>query len=291
MIPLHRLSLLALLSVWCLFCATPAAPPVLDVSAGWLGVAVQPEPAQPRPADAAEPPKPATPAPEPPKITGQDVVQEHTLVRLTVTGIPVGYAILWDIHPFGIADKTTNVKLRSVVEFVAPPGVYQVQVRGVKDEDVVEAFKTVTIQGRTPAPVPPGPGPTPPGPTPQPPAPTPPAPPAPIAGDGNRVLIVYETGQLHTPTQAAIFTSGVLRDYLDAKCAKDQHNPTGAYRIWDKDVDLNHPSVSLSWKAAMARPRTGVPWIVVSNGKTGYEGALPANVNDTIALLKKYFGD
>lgn len=226
---------------------------------------------------------------EPLLVEGQDVVKEHKLVRLSLKNAPNGYTILWDVHPFGVADKATNAKLKSVVEFTAPPGVYQVQVRAIKGEDVLEAFKTITIQPAIPTPMPPGPGP---GPGPLPPGPGPaPGPAAPIEGDGNRVLIVYESGDPLPAPQAAVITSGILRDYLDAKCAKDQFNPAGAYRIWDKDQQLTHPSVSPSWKAAMQRPRQSLPWIIISNGKTGFEGPLPADVPQTLALLKKYLGD
>lgn len=250
--------------------------------------------AAPAAAPRQDPPAAEQPAAEPPTIAGADVVPEHKLVRLTVSGIPVGHFILWDVYPPDDIDPATQ-KIKSRYEFVAPPGVYKVRVRAFKPESEtpLEAWRTVTIQPRAPpGPLPPGPtppGPTPPGPTP--PTPQPPQPAPPIAGDGNRVLIVYETGDLHPPAQAAIFTSGVLRDYLDAKTAKDAHNPTGAYRIWDKDVNLNHPLVSPSWKAAMARPRTSLPWIVVSNGKTGFEGPLPADVPKTLDLLKRYFGE
>lgn len=139
--------------------------------------------------------------------------------------------------------------------------------------DLLKDLDLDPVPGPTPAPKPPPPGPTAP----------------PIAGEGNRVLIVYETGDRLPAKQAAILTSGILRDYLDAECAKDSANPTGAYRIWDQNVDLSHPSVSPSWKAAMARPRASLPWIVISNGKSGYEGPLPESVEATLELLKKHF--
>lgn len=232
-----------------------------------------------------EPPKvEAKQAVEPPKISGPDVVQAHKLVRLTVSGIPVGHFILWDVYPPDDIDAATQ-KLKSLYEFAAPPGVYRVRVRAFKadSETPLEAWRTVTVQGALP------PGPTPPGPTP--PGPTPPQPAPPIAGDGNRVLIVYETGDKLPSAQAAVLTSGVLRDYLDAKCARDEFNPTGAYRIWDKDVKLDHPSVSPSWKAAMGRPRASTPWLIVSNGKTGFEGPLPADVPATLAKIKSILGE
>ena len=270
---------------------TPSQILVYLVSWFWLATGTvlpaDPPTSPDPPAVAPVPPSP-TPAPsvsEPPKIAGLDVVPEHRLVRLTVSGIPPGHFILWDVYPPEEVDAATQ-KLKSAYEFVAPPGVYKVRVRAFKpdSESPLEAWRTVTVQPRAP----PAPGTQPPGPTPPTP-PTPPQPAPPIAGGGNRVLIVYETGDRLPPAQSAILTSGVLRDYLDAKTAKDDFNPTGAYRIWDKDVNLSHPSVSPSWKAAFARPRQSLPWIVVSNGRTGYEGPLPADVPQTLALLKKYF--
>jgi len=227
---------------------------------------------------AADPPA-AAKATEPPKISGADVVPEHKLVRLAVSDIPPGHFILWDVYPFEPVDVATQ-RVKSQYEFAAPPGVYRVRVRAFKpdSESPLEAWRTVTVQGATPTPGPgPGPGPTP-----------PPQPAPPIAGEGNRVLIVYETGDVLPAKQAAILTSGVLRDYLDATTAKDTANPNGAYRIWDQNIDLSHPSVSPSWKAAMARPRASVPWIVVSDGTSGYEGPLPESVEATLELLKKH---
>ena len=243
--------------------------------------------AGPRPCEVAarDDPAPAgQPAGEPPKITGQDVVPAYKLVRLKVDGIPPGHFILWDVYPPEDVDAATQ-KLKSAYEFSAPPGVYKVRVRAFKpdSETPLEAWKTITVQGS--APTPPGPGPAP-GP-----GPTPPTPAPPIAGEGNRVLVVYETGQQLPSAQAAILTSAIVREYLDAKTAKDAANPNGAYRIWDQNVKLDHPSVSPSWKAAMARPRAKLPWVVISNGRTGYEGELPADVPQTMTLLKKYLGD
>jgi hypothetical protein len=61
---------------------------------------------------------------------------------------------------------------------------------------------------------------------------------------------------------------------------------TREWRIWDKDVDPSQESAV--WQAAMKRPRASVPWLLVSNGKTGYEGPLPGTADDLLALLKKY---
>jgi hypothetical protein len=54
-----------------------------------------------------------------------------------------------------------------------------------------------------------------------------------------------------------------------------------------------HAPVAISnpiWEKAMARPRTTVPWLIISNGVTGYEGPLPANKAAMMELLGKHGG-
>lgn len=133
---------------------------------------------------------------------------------------------------------------------------------------------------------PPGPGPTPPvppGPVP-PPGPGPsPDPPAPIAGDGFKVLVVYEKKD-HiklTPGQINTIWGQKVRDYIAAK--------KGEFLILDKDEDVN--VAGKAWADAMARPRTSLPWIIVSNGKTGFEGPLPGHAEEINLLLRKYGGN
>ena len=135
-----------------------------------------------------------------------------------------------------------------------------------------------------------GDGPNPPGPTPPiPPDPTPDTIPIPL--DGFRVLIVYEQKDLAKlpKEQVSILTSQTIRQYFNLKCVKGADGKTPESRIWDKDTDVSADSEH--WRKALARPRTGLPWILISTGKTGYEGPLPANVDDTLKLLKKYGGE
>lgn len=112
---------------------------------------------------------------------------------------------------------------------------------------------------------------------------------APIPANGLHVLITIETsdGAKLPAKQVAILTAGSIRDYLDAKCPKV--NGTPQYRIWDKDVDTRNESKL--WQDAFARKRGNLPWIVVSNGKTGFEGPLPGTVEETLALLKRFGGE
>jgi hypothetical protein len=82
----------------------------------------------------------------------------------------------------------------------------------------------------------------------------------PIAGEGFRVLII-EDERLRAklpPSQLSILESKEVRDYLKAKCAKDDSDDGKAYRIWSKDID---PSAeSKSWQDAFKRPAKSYPW-------------------------------
>jgi len=126
--------------------------------------------------------------------------------------------------------------------------------------------------------------PTPPPPAPPGPGPTPPAPPAPIPLPGLRVLIVYETADLskYPKDQLAALYAKSVRDYLATKTVKN------GYRFYDQNTDVSKDDPA--WQTGMARPRTALPWILISDGKTGFEGPLPATTDDTLALLKKFGG-
>jgi hypothetical protein len=148
----------------------------------------------------------------------------------------------------------------------------------------------------TPGPVPPTPGPIPPTPTPTPgpptPGPTPPTPtPAPIPAPGLHVLMVYESGELSKlpPAQLSVLYAKSIRDYLQAKCPVGPDGKTKEWRIWDQNTDASGDAPV--WRDAMKRPRTSVPWIIVSNGTSGYEGPLPASIDEALKLLKQFGGD
>lgn len=129
----------------------------------------------------------------------------------------------------------------------------------------------------------PGVGPTPPAPMPQPDAV------APIPMDGFRVLIVFQDSELARlpPEQSQIRTAKAIRDYFQAKCVKEADGGPGA-RIWDVDT-VTDGDLPL-WQAAFKRPRQSLPWIIISTGKTGFEGPLPKTVAETLDLLKRYGG-
>lgn len=141
--------------------------------------------------------------------------------------------------------------------------------------------------------VPPGPGP---GPGPKPPEPNPDNP-APIPVAGFRVLVIEESEKRsELPAgQANIIQGNKVRDYLNSKCIRDSDaNNWPAYRFYDKDVNVD---AELKWiQDAMKRPRKKsdgtpdptLPWLIVSNGVTGWEGPLPANPDEFIKLCSQY---
>lgn len=167
-----------------------------------------------------------------------------------------------------------NAKASGKVELLVIP-------QGVTSEaDIIRQPLTVTV-GPRPPPIPP-----------EPPTPDPDDPPGPpIPGKENRVLIIYESSDLpkYPPAQTAVFAAASLREYLAKKCVKGPDGKTPEYRIWDKDVDT--VNVSTVWKDAMKLQRQSLPWIIVSNGSTGFSGPLPTDVDSTVTLLKKYLGD
>lgn len=123
--------------------------------------------------------------------------------------------------------------------------------------------------------------------------PAPPDPAPPTVGP-IEVLLLYETGgKAYPPAFESILNGYRVRDYLKAKCGPDPQTGPGhdgkAYRIWDQNAA---PPPGL-WKTLLDRPRTGLPWLVVSrNGAVLYEAALPTTttVDQFLNILKTYGG-
>ncbi len=120
------------------------------------------------------------------------------------------------------------------------------------------------------------------------PLPPPPPEPAPIPDPGFRVLFIYEAGSLvdMPAEQRMILTGKKVRDFLNANCVMGPDNKTKEWRVWDKDVDTS--AAPPLWQNAMKRPHASLPWVLVSNGTSGFEGPLPATDDAFIALASKY---
>lgn len=107
-----------------------------------------------------------------------------------------------------------------------------------------------------------------------------PAPPAPpIPATGLHVLIVEETDDRgRVPAgQLAVLTTTKVQAAVEAA--------GGVFRQYDDDPEIADPV----WRDARNRPRTSLPWIIVSNGaKGGVEQPLPASIDETVALIRRY---
>lgn len=208
------------------------------------------------------------------------IASPEGIVSITEEAGPIRIRGKFVDGPDQATSRTYDGKQVFVVEALAKGQVELIKIpKTLADTKAIER-RTLSVMGLAPQP-PPGPGP---GPGPQPPSP------APIPDAGFRVLVVYEAmDAARLPAaQNAILTSGIIRDYLDAKCVVGPDGKTKEYRIWDKDTNGNLDSKL--WGDAMARPRKSIPWILISDGKTGFEGPLPADVTSTLDLLKKYGG-
>lgn len=213
------------------------------------------------------------------RIVGETKVEPYKLVRLSAEGAD-GAALIWDVTP---EESVDVVEFPSKVLFSAPPGTYKVKLRALRTKDGAASFETAraTVVIGTPAPpIPPAP----------PVPPTPPPEPAPIPAAGLRVLIVWnqkEEAKMPAAQQHVLYARSV-RDYLDSKCPMGPDGKQREWRIWGDGVATD--AAPKLWQDAMKRPRKSLPWILISTGVGGYEGPLPADVDATLALLKKYGG-
>jgi len=219
------------------------------------------------------------------KIKGPDKGENYEQLTFKIEGALPGSAFIWDVYKSGTREKVSSKSIisnKDTVTFVAPPGKYDIEaIVSSYDAKTSQAFldrvnSSVTIVGEV-------------KPTPTPPTPTPPTPTpsdnAPIPVAGLRVLIVHETMDTNlTKEQQVAIYGKTLRDYLRSKCVKVDDVPEA--RIWDKDVDTTN--ASKLWQDVMKRERKSLPWIVVSNGKTGFEGPLPKDTEEIMNLIKKF---
>lgn len=165
------------------------------------------------------------------------------------------------------------------VFYVDTPGTHQVEFRTLSLEPFSwDSVKTIiTVGAPTPSPIDPV---------------IPPVPPdgLPIDGMGLRVLVVYETSDLQrlnkeSHGQFITLYAPELRSWLTANCVKDASGMP-EWRFLDPDVP--YTDANDVWSKALAKPRTSLPWIAISNGVTGFAGPLPSTPEDSLALVKGY---
>lgn len=113
---------------------------------------------------------------------------------------------------------------------------------------------------------------------------------APTTDPKLRVLITEESDADYR----AKLTSGqrLAMDATDAASLKAYvESKGGEFRVLDKDDDATY--LADPWKAifAIAPKDDGkLPWVQICKPPTYYEGPLPASVDETLALAKKYGG-
>lgn len=116
--------------------------------------------------------------------------------------------------------------------------------------------------------------------------------PSPFTAEGFRVLIVVESDpnamRALPPAQINALYSAKAREYMNEKCVLGPDGRQREWRVADPDQDFSNESKV--WQDAMKRPRKSLPWILIGDGKRGYEGEFPPNVDALMTLLRKYGG-
>ncbi len=234
--------------------------------------------------------------------SGIEIIGKHSLVdfdriivvkekKLVIDEIPFklkapesdGFLFIWEL-PAGVSgNKSSDGKLLEVT--AAPKGQVTIglQIAVIEDGKGKSInYATTFIVGGVPAPVPVPPNP-----------PLPPdvKPPVPVAG--LRVLVVAEatTAGLLKFTQEQIneLYGEQMNEYNRSKLAK---GPDGTPEIRRIDKDSDPAKMSEVWRAFYNVWKTeangAAPWIVVSNGRTGFSGPLPNGNGKILELVKRY---
>lgn len=126
------------------------------------------------------------------------------------------------------------------------------------------------------------------GPRPPPKPPEPPVDPAPIPLAGFRVLIVYDDSTLTGEQRDGIITGKTVRDYLQAKCVPGADGKTKDFWIIQSGSDVTNAPKWIG-DAIQRRPDRKT-FMLISDGKTGYDGPIPANKDAAMTELKKVGG-
>lgn len=206
------------------------------------------------------------------------------LVKITKEAGPLKIRGKFIDNPTKTVTKTFAGKFIYSIE-AAKSGTCEIIIVPSIDDETKVIRRTLDVDaGEGPRP-PPGPEPIP--------VPVPVPSNAPIAGDGFKVLIVYDGVAKLSAAQQSVIDGKTIRDYLKSHCVAERaatdRDDGKAYRIWPVQEDpAGAPKV---WQDAFARPHPNIPWIVISNGKTGVEQALPKTVDETLKLLKQFGGE
>lgn len=105
---------------------------------------------------------------------------------------------------------------------------------------------------------------------------------APFPAEKICVLIVEETSD-RTKLPQAQLVALIGPEWREAVRSKG-----GEFRQLDKETDVANDA---PWvQAAMRVPRDSLPWVLISNGRSGHSGPLPADAAKLLELLARYGG-
>lgn len=119
------------------------------------------------------------------------------------------------------------------------------------------------------------------------------SPDAPIKEPGLRYLAIFETSSMDKLTKGqldALYGTNI-RSYLNSHCVVGADGKTKEWRMFDKDTDMKNETKL--WQDAFAKlkaampPDSVIPWCLISNGRTGFIGAMPEDPA-LMELLKKH---
>jgi len=254
----------------------------------------------------------AAPDPEPPTPTKEPsspaevkvVVEQHMPIVLSTTiDIPDGWSATadWTYEaPFG----GLEIKGGAAMAGWAPPSqeayrVYRTITFGkiASAEPPKIEFKKaktlflVTVLDETPKP------PDPPEPPDVDPTPEPPDPPEeepPFEAPGFAIMIIEEAserGRLPAE-QVSVFTDPDIRRFV-TEVVEIPGGEGAFFRVIDDDyTDFQlrfwPDSLRDAYRSVLTQADGNLPWLAVTDGKSGYSGPLPGNVEETVELLNKF---
>ena len=103
----------------------------------------------------------------------------------------------------------------------------------------------------------------------------------PIPDTGLHILMIYESSEYNKlkPQQKEIVESATNRQYLNQVT-------NGNFRWLDQHTNYTDPENK--WRKALERPRDSLPWMIISNGVTGFEGSMPNSMEELKGTIEIY---
>jgi hypothetical protein len=238
---------------------------------------------------------PPAPAPQPnpapagvPKLTHPRIVVVTSTTELFVRPHPAGVVTVKpEAGPITIRAPFADSALDFETRKFADPFVYIIEASGEGRVEIdfipkgvtqVGDIKTLTLDvksGKGPLP-PPGPD------------PDPEVKPEPVKSF--RVVLILESGDTPPREQANIVNAKIVRDYLNAKCTKEDGR--AGWRQYDPQqvVTNEQPVMKALWESVKPTLGTGdVPCVAIEVNSKVKIVALPKSAKDLVDLLEQYY--